>query len=260
MFPRTFKATVGQRLALWGVLLGALSCLYVATELVGSRKLHGFTQALAAQSDLAQRLEATTMLFERISIAIFSGARAEISDLEVLAIGAEDIAGRLDGKLKSDAQTIAAAASAMRQAADIPTARAELRVIADKRSALRRGLGEEIGRLSANLSQHVESAHRNKVLLSLLGLFSLIFIVMLEHRWLVRPISGMARALAKSRQEDGELDKLAMRRDEVGMLGQALLAHLRGQPLGRGSVHCRARSRGRRPPRPAMPLSRSGSP
>ncbi|MGX1785162.1 methyl-accepting chemotaxis protein [Bosea sp. NPDC055332] len=229
MFPRTFKATVGQRLALWGVLLGALSCLYVATELVGSRKLHGFTQALEAQSDLARRLEATTMVFERISIATFSGVPAEPSDLEVLAIGAEDIGARLEGRLRADAQTIAAAAIAMRQAADIPTARAELRVIADKRSALRRGLGEEIGRLSASLSQHVESAHQNKVLLSLLGLFSLVFIVVLEHRWLVRPISGMARALTKSRQEDGELDKLAMRRDEIGMLGRALLAHLRGQ-------------------------------
>ncbi|RXT57217.1 hypothetical protein B6S44_01930 [Bosea sp. Tri-44] len=228
MFPRTFKATVGQRLALWGVLLGALSCLYVATELVGSRKLHGFTQALEAQSDLARRLEATTMLFERISIAIFSGNRAEPSDLEVLAIAAEDIATRLEGRLEVDALTIAGRALAMRGAADTATARAELRVIADKRSALRRTLGEEIGRLSASLSRHVESAHQNKVLLSLLGLFSLVFIVVLEHRWLVRPISGMARALAENRQEGQGLDKLAMRRDEIGMLGRALLAHRRG--------------------------------
>ena len=120
MFPRTFKATVGQRLALWGVLLGALSCLYVATELVGSRKLHGFTQALAAQSDLAQRLEATTMVFERISIAIFSGTRAEPADLEVLAIAADDIATRLDGKLQADTQAIAVRAMAMREASDFP--------------------------------------------------------------------------------------------------------------------------------------------
>jgi methyl-accepting chemotaxis protein len=239
MFPRTFKATVGQRLALWGVLLGALSCLYVAAELVGSRKLHRFTQALAAQSDLAQRLEATTMVFERISVAIFSGMRAEPSDLEVLAIGAEDIASRLGGKLEVDALTIAGRALAMREAPDIATARAELRVIADKRSALRRGLGEEIGRLSASLSHHVESAHQNKVLLSLLGLFSLIFIVVLEHRWLVRPITGMARALTKSRQQDGELDKLAMRRDEIGMLGQALLAHLHGQAAEQEAARAR---------------------
>ena len=227
MFPRTFKATVGQRLALWGVLLGALSCLYVATELIGSRKLHSFTQALEAQSDLARRLEATTMLFERISIAVFSGARAEPSDLEVLAIGTEDIANRLDGKLEVDALTIAGRALAMREATDVPTARAELRVIADKRSALRRGLGEEIGRLSADLSQHVENAHQNKVLLSLLGLFSLVFIVRLEYRWLVRPITDMARALAENRKEGG-LDTLAMRSDEIGMLGHALLAHQRG--------------------------------
>jgi methyl-accepting chemotaxis protein len=227
MFPRTFKATVGQRLALWGALLGGLSCLYVTTELIGSRKLDAFTRSLEAQSDLASRLEATTMLFERISIAIFSGNRAEPSDLEVLAIAAEDIATRLDGKRQADTQAIAARARAMRESADIPTARAELRVIADKRSALRRGLGEEIGRLSADLSQHVESAHQNKVLLSLLGLFSLVFIVMLEHRWLVRPITEMARALAENRKERG-LETLAMRSDEIGMLGSALLAHQRG--------------------------------
>ncbi len=238
MFPRTFKATVGQRLALWGVLLGALSCLYVATELIGSRKLHGFTQALEAQSDLARRLEATTMLFERISIAVFSGARAEPSDLEVLAIGAEDIANRLDGKLELDALTIAGRALAMREAPDVPTARAELRVIADKRSALRRGLGEEIGRLSADLSQHVESAHQNKVLLSLLGLFSLVFIVRLEHRWLVRPITDMARALAENRKERG-LETLAMRSDEIGMLGRALMAHQRGQQAEQEAAQAR---------------------
>ncbi|HEV7325622.1 MAG TPA: methyl-accepting chemotaxis protein [Bosea sp. (in: a-proteobacteria)] len=228
MFPRTFKATVGQRLALWGVLLGALSCLYVATELVGSRKLHGFTQALAAQSDLARRLEATTMVFERISIAVFSGAKAEASDLEVLAIAAEDIATRLEGKLEVDALTVAGRALAMRGAADTATARAELRVIADKRSALRRTLGEEIGRLSASLSQHVENAHQNKVLLSLLGLFSLVFIVVLEHRWLVRPITDMARVLAEKRLDGRGLDQLATRGDEIGMLGHALLAHQLG--------------------------------
>lgn len=238
MFPRTFKATVGQRLALWGVLLGALSCLYVATELIGSRKLEAFTRSLEAQSDLASRLEATTMLFERISIATFSGARAEPSDLDVLAIAAEDIATRLDGKLQADTQVILARAMAMREASDIPTARAELRVIADKRSALRRGLGEEIGRLSADLSQHVESAHQNKVLLSLLGLFSLVFIVRLEHRWLVRPITEMARALAENRKERG-LEMLAMRSDEIGMLGSALLAHQRGLQAEQEAVEAR---------------------
>ena len=238
MFPRTFKATVGQRLALWGVLLGALSCLYVATELIGSRKLEAFTRSLTAQSDLASRLEATTMLFERISVAIFSGVRPESSDLEVLAIAAEDIATRLDGKLQADTQVIAVRARAMREAADIATARAELRVIADRRSALRRGLGEEIGRLSADLSQHVESAHQNKVLLSLLGLFSLVFIVRLEHRWLVRPISEMARALAENRKERG-LEMLAMRSDEIGMLGRALLAHQRGLQAEQEAVEAR---------------------
>ncbi len=238
MFPKTFKATVGQRLALWGVLLGALSCLYVATELIGSRKLEAFTRSLTAQSDLASRLEATTMLFERISVAIFSGVRPESSDLEVLAIAAEDIATRLDGKLQADTQVIAVRARAMREAADIATARAELRVIADRRSALRRGLGEEIGRLSADLSQHVESAHQNKVLLSLLGLFSLVFIVRLEHRWLVRPISEMARALAENRKERG-LEMLAMRSDEIGMLGRALLAHQRGLQAEQEAVEAR---------------------
>ncbi|WP_186416803.1 methyl-accepting chemotaxis protein [Bosea sp. CS1GBMeth4] len=229
MFPRTFKATVGQRLALWGVLLGALSCLYVAIELVGWRKLHGFTQALAVQSDLASRLEATSLAFERVSDAIFSGGRAEPSDLEVIAIAAEDIATQLDERLQADALAIAARATAIRLTPDTATARAELRVIFDKRSALRRGLGREIDRLSARLAQHVESAHRNRLLLSLLGLFSLVVIVTLEHRWLVRPITAMARALAGSSPEEQRLLSLAMRRDEIGMLGRALLAHLHGQ-------------------------------
>jgi len=240
MFPKTFKATVGQRLALWGALIGALSCLYLATEVVGSRKLHGFTAALEAQSDLARRLEATTMVFERISVAFFSGGRAEPADLDVLAIATDDIASRFRGRLRADARTISASARAMAQASDVAAGRAELRVIADKRSVLRRGLADEIARLSASFSHHVESAHRNKLLLALLGLFSLFFIVVLEYRWLVRPITAMAAALQEEDGQGGQrFEGLALRQDEIGMLGRALLAHRRNQQAEQEAARAR---------------------
>jgi methyl-accepting chemotaxis protein len=229
MFPNRFKATVGQRLALWGALIGALGCLYVATEAIGLRKLDRFSEALRQHADIAARIEASVLAYERVAQAVFSGARSEPSDLEAIAVSAEVIAEHVDGALRIAAGGIALRARAIEHAPDAATARAELRAMADKRNALRRGVNEELGRLSASLSAHAEKARRNKILLSLLGLFSLIFTVVAEYRWLVRPIAGMARALGETEQEQRRLEVFSQRRDEIGRLCRALLAHLRGQ-------------------------------
>ncbi len=229
MFPRTFKATVGQRLALWGALLGLLSCLYVATEIVGWAKLAQFSRELQAHTEIAARLEATALAFERVSIAVISDSRPEKADLEVLALSAGDIGARAHDGIHAAAQEILARIDALRAAADTAGARAELRVIADKRTALRRELNDAVGRISARLAAHVENARQNKLLLTLLGFFMVILIVTLEYRWLVQPIAGMARALDDNAQEPRWIGKLALRRDEIGMLGRALLAQLQGQ-------------------------------
>jgi methyl-accepting chemotaxis protein len=226
MFPRTFKATVGQRLALWGALVGILASLYVATEVVGSAKLAQFSRELQAHTEISARLEATALAFERVSVAVFSGVRPEKSDLEVLALSAGDIGARAHDGIHAAAQEILARVEALRLTTDLPDARAELRVIADKRNALRRGLNEAIGRVSARLAAHVENAQQNKLLLSLLTLFTLVFIVVREYRWLVQPITGMARMLEEAAPEQRRIAQIAQRRDEIGMLGRALLTQL----------------------------------
>lgn len=86
------------------------------------------------------------------------------------------------------------------------------------------------------LDYHLANAGRNKLLIALLFLFAFVQIVVLEYRWLVRPVTGMAVAL---RAENAAVDvvpdarrlrviqSIAMRRDEVGMLGRALAQHFR---------------------------------
>ena len=59
MFPKSFKATVDQRLALWGGLLGILACLFAATEFIGASRLSEFSRDLAAYTAASEELAAT---------------------------------------------------------------------------------------------------------------------------------------------------------------------------------------------------------
>lgn len=93
-------------------------------------------------------------------------------------------------------------------------------------------LAEVVGRFD----YHLANASRNKLLLALLFMFAFLHIIVLEYRWLVRPVVGMAVALrggAPGAQANGDAQRQkviqlnAMRRDEVGMLARALVQHFK---------------------------------
>src|SRR3954453_20185677 len=67
--------------------------------------------------------------------------------------------------------------------------------------------------------------HRqNRILLTLLTLFAIGMILVLEFRFLIKPVSHMA-AVLRSDAAAGDLAQYASRRDEIGVFAKALCAH-----------------------------------
>ncbi len=233
MFPKRFKATVDQRLALWGAMLGLLACLFAATEFVSASRLSEFSRHIGSHSAALGELATTTPPYQRIVNALLPerGPAPDPADIEAVSRVTANIAARLHGDVHARAQeAVALLADAGRLAIqDREAARAALMRSTIKRNELRMALNGVIVDVGGRLSYHIANARQNKILLSLLGLFMVGLIVALEYRWLVRPIIGMSRALGAGAGDMAELGKLAMRRDEIGMLGRALSEHLREQ-------------------------------
>jgi methyl-accepting chemotaxis protein len=84
-------------------------------------------------------------------------------------------------------------------------------------------LTKKLAGLHGNFSYFLHGATRNKILLSSILIFALIWIAMLEYRWLARPISGLSDAIGNRQRRDTIVGRYAMRRDEIGALGRALV-------------------------------------
>ncbi len=147
MFPAFFKASIGQRLAVWGSAFGFLFVIFGLVELVHLSKLNAFLVELEKASAIAPK----------------NGE-------------AEKLASR-------------------------------------------------IAELTSAFAYHAEGDSQNKLLLALLAIFLMVQVAVLEIRWLVRPLDGMSRAIAKGEVTSPFIRAASMRRDEIGILGKALHAH-----------------------------------
>jgi methyl-accepting chemotaxis protein len=156
MFPQSFTARVGQRMAIWGAMLAFLLCLYAATEIIQARQY----------AEMAvDRRNATAA-----AMAHVTGATA--SD----HAGGKKLVGAIEA---IDAREVSFAAN-----------------------------------------------HRqNKILLLLLIVFVVSEILILEYRWLIRPIMRMAHVLGNREESPDSLAVYAARRDEIGTFAQALTHH-----------------------------------
>jgi len=240
MFPRRFKATVDQRLMLWGSLMGLLVCLFAVTEFIGASRLSEFSRGLSRHMVAAAAMAATDQTYQRIVNSLLSdgGGLPEPADLASVEAVMSDVATVEEGDVRLRAQEVSALLQKVSQLmpGDRDAARDALQRSAVKRNELRVAVNEGVASISERLSYHVESARQNKILLSLLSLFIAVLIVTLEYRWLVRPIAGMAGALASVERGERLVARLAMRRDEVGMLGRALSIHLGEQASQRDAA------------------------
>jgi methyl-accepting chemotaxis protein len=149
MFPSSFQATVGQRMALWGALLGFLFLIFAAIDLIHMDRVNGFVEA--------------------------------------------------SHQVRQDADAAADPAAVLKK----------------------------LDRLRGDLEYHAANNHQNKLLLSLLAIALISQIVFLEYRWMIRPMIRMADAMAAEKPPIAVLQAAAMRRDEIGVLGKALLAQSR---------------------------------
>jgi methyl-accepting chemotaxis protein len=81
----------------------------------------------------------------------------------------------------------------------------------------------ELNDFHGQMQAHLVSNERNKLLLSVLVVFSLGLAAFLEHRWLVKPIARMSQELADDAARLVSVETASMRRDDIGVMARALL-------------------------------------
>ena len=86
-------------------------------------------------------------------------------------------------------------------------------------------LAQNIKSLDARQAGVLESHAQNKLLIGLLSLFVLGQILVLEYRWLVKPIVRIAAVLRTGDSSWNQLARYVPRRDEIGAFAQALMHH-----------------------------------
>jgi len=86
-------------------------------------------------------------------------------------------------------------------------------------------LVERIRSLDERQAGVLKSHQQNKLLIGLLALFVIAQVLILEYRWLVRPIVRMAAVLRTGDTSWHLLARYVPRRDEIGVFAQALMHH-----------------------------------
>lgn len=227
MFPRSFKATVGQRIIVWCLLLGFISTLYVITEAVSFRHLAHVARNLGDNLAAEEALVDARVLGDRIGVLIERGRAPSPVLLDGLAEKLE--AG--SAALSARAERLADLRTAYDRLAQLPETR--LPALSDayahfatERESVQRLVRNDIEAAGSQIREALGNAGRNKLLILGLLFLAVAHILVLEYRWLVRPLAGLARALGHAEGRHGELDRLTMRRDEIGTLARALGQHL----------------------------------
>ena len=237
MFSRLFKAPLGQRMVLWGTVLGVALSLYAGHEMFLSRKLERISAELAASSHALVRVEEASSAFEAVhetfdhrGVGPLDPSRIDVMVRTMVEIAAEaqgdvrQLALKAE-KLFVEARRLAESdgAEAMRLLKQWPSLHEDLHL----------ALNAALLAVSGRLQNTLEEAELVEMLLGGIGIVVLLSIVALEYRWLVRPILAMARGLRDDGESTDWLAAPAKRGDEIGMLARALLAHMRAQNAGK---------------------------
>lgn len=227
MFPKSFKATVGQRIIVWCLLLGFIFTLYAITEAVSSRHLAHVARDLGENLATEEALVDTRNVAERIGVLIARGRAPSPVLLDGLAEKLEAASTALGPR----SGLLAGLRATYDRLAQLPETR--IPALSDawaqfvnERDQLQRLVRGDIEAAGSQIRSALDNAGRNKLLILGLLLLTAAHILFLEYRWLVRPLAGLARALGQEDARRGELGRLSMRRDEVGMLARALGQHL----------------------------------
>ena len=214
-------------MAIWGGLLGFLAFLYVSTEVIQAWKLskfsddeHRASMALSAHANAAAALARVAGL-----------ASSAAPDRERLARDLDlvnaSLAAMTQTMPRPEVRSLAAATenrlAELRGAVAAAPARASaLAAVMDRHAELGKAIANAIEGIDAAQTSFIASHRQNTILITVLAIFILSLILVLEYRWLVRPIVRMAAVLRSSEHTLPDLDAYALRRDEIGAFAQAL--------------------------------------
>jgi methyl-accepting chemotaxis protein len=233
MIFKRFRATVGQRMTLWSVVLGLVVALFVANEFVTSERMDDVATQLSGNAEALLRTEEASALFEKIhSLHADSPTRAEDwARVDEMAKAMDAIAAVTRGEVRERALEAVALLTEVREDRSSVSALKLMRQWAGVHENMHLALNKVLVEISGRLKDQKDSADHRESALGALCLLLVVVIVSLEYRWLVRPIIEMVSVM---RQGEGSgrrawLGTVAARRDEIGALARAILAHLRQQ-------------------------------
>lgn len=223
MFPRSFRAQVGQRMAIWAGMLGFLFSLYAAVEIIQTVRMSAFSREIASVSLALKAHNASYNAYSMLA----RGFEPERAGMEVLTALREIRGVAKDEAVLKAAGGMASAVTKLQPLAlNHPERAAALQQLVVWRAEVEKQL---IGRVAAGqeeLAAMISQDRKNKILIVLLSMFVIGQILFLEFRWLVKPLSRMAVVMRGGRKFSQSLSNEALRRDEVGALARSLVNHL----------------------------------
>ncbi len=223
MFPRSFRAQIGQRMAIWAGMLGFLFSLYGAVEVIQTVRISAFSQEIANTSRALKTHNASYNAFTMVARSLETDKAAK----EVLTALAEIQGLTSDEAVRKAAREMAEAATALTPLPlNHPERARALQNLVERRAEVEKQLIGRIVTSQEELAAMISQDRKNKILIVLLSMFVIGQILFLEFRWLVKPLTRMAVVLRGGRKFSQSLSSEALRRDEVGALARSLVNHL----------------------------------
>jgi methyl-accepting chemotaxis protein len=222
MFPRSFRAQVGQRMAIWAGMLGFLFSLYATVEIIQTVCMSGFSDEIASTSSALKAHNASYNAYTMLA----RGMEPESASKTVLIALAEIRSFMKNEEItKAAAEMTDIASKLALLAINHPERPKALQALIERRSEIEKQLVARVVSSQEALATMISQDRKNKILIVLLSMFVIGQILFLEFRWLVKPLSRMAVVLRRGRKFSQSLSNEALRRDEVGALARSLVNH-----------------------------------
>jgi methyl-accepting chemotaxis protein len=222
MLPLKFTAHVAQRMYLWGGLLAYLALLYSASEAIHHWKLSQFSSEFSSLTSISSKLQHVDSLLHTIGEqADAEQVTADIDRLSELRTAAAQILHGAEGEIRDRTDEFRSMLPRLALQGG-SSLRTRVTQVEAAKTAIADATVRALEATRVRQEGHLSSSLRNKVLLSLLMALVIGQVLILEYRWLIKPIGAMASALNVPGRSENLLRAYAMRRDEIGALGQAL--------------------------------------
>jgi methyl-accepting chemotaxis protein len=222
MFPRSFRAQVGQRMVIWAGMLGFLFTLYGAVEIIQTVRMSGFSEDISNTSKALKTHNGSYNAFTMLA----RGMEAETEAKTVLAALTEIRGFAKDESIAKTALEMADAVSTLAPLAiNHPERPNALLRLVQSRAEIEKQLVARVAASQEELASMISHDRKNKILIVLLSIFVIGQILFLEYRWIVKPLSRMAVVLRGGKKFSQSLSSDALRRDEVGALARSLVHH-----------------------------------